>query len=150
MGLERKITTQFGEDRELYIRLNNVEASNHGVTSHALFRGFLSEQAYQGGAAFMWERAVEFTPDVSKPIWKQAYEALEAELDAEDRAPAPIDGGVEPSEVAPMIAPPENEEDPQAIEARKKRRAALIADAVKGDGGAIESLAKEAKAKASE
>ena len=76
MALIATVPTAYGEDRELYIRLNNVEASNHHAASVALFRGFLSKAAFQSGASFLWEKQIEFTPDVSKPIWQQAYVAL--------------------------------------------------------------------------
>lgn len=76
MAIKAVVHTHFGEDREVYIRLNNVEASNHGAVSVALFRGFLSKDAFKAGAHYVWEQNVEFTPDVSKPIWGQAYAAL--------------------------------------------------------------------------
>lgn len=84
MAIKATVPTQFGEDREVYIRLNNVEASNHGATSLALFRGFLSKEAFNAGAHYVWEKWVEFTPDVSQPLWHQAYAALIAQegLDA--------------------------------------------------------------------
>jgi len=80
MAIKAKVETAHGEERELYIRLNNLEASNHGVTSRALFRGFVSEQAFNAGKQYLWEHTVEFTPDVSKPLWEQAYRALKAVL----------------------------------------------------------------------
>lgn len=76
MAITATITTQFGEGREVYIRLNNVEASNHGLPAHALFRGFLSKAAFEAGAHYVWERQVEFAPDVSQSLWPQAYAAL--------------------------------------------------------------------------
>lgn len=76
MALSATVTTQFGEDREAYIRLNNIEASNHGAPAQALFRGFLSRQAFAEGAHYVWEKQVEFIPDVSQPLWPQAYSAL--------------------------------------------------------------------------
>lgn len=76
MAIIAKVTTPFGEDRELYIRLNNVEASNHGAASLALFRGFLSKDAFKAGSHYVWEKWIEFTPEVSQPLWSQAYKAL--------------------------------------------------------------------------
>lgn len=76
MAIKATVTTQFGEDREVYIRLNSIEASNHGVLAQALFRGFLSKAAFESGAHYVWECGVEFAPDVSAPIWPQAYAAL--------------------------------------------------------------------------
>lgn len=76
MAIKIKEETQFGEERDLYVRLNNLEASNHGVKAVALFRGFLSEQAYDDGKHYVFEKKVEFDPDVSRPLWEQAYAAL--------------------------------------------------------------------------
>lgn len=76
MAIKATVTTLFGEEREVYIRLNNVEASNHGWASNALFRGFLSKEAFQAGAHYVWEKEIQFAPDVSQPIWQQAYAAL--------------------------------------------------------------------------
>lgn len=76
MAIKATVTTPYGEARELYIRLNNIESSNHGVASHALFRGFLSQEAFAQGAHYLWEQEVEFTADVTAPLWGQAYEAL--------------------------------------------------------------------------
>lgn len=81
MAVMAVIKTTFGEDRECYIRLNNVEVSNHGQKATALFRGFISEDAYKSGAGFVWERDVEFDADVTKPIWTQAYAAFEKTQD---------------------------------------------------------------------
>lgn len=84
MAIKAEIETSFGEARECYIRLNNIEASNHGMPATALFRGFLSQEAFENGAHYVWEQSVEFTPDVSQPLWPQAYLAIAAkeELDA--------------------------------------------------------------------
>lgn len=76
MATLQTVQTLYGEARELYIRLNNVEVSNHGVTSWAKFRGFASEEAFQNGGKYLWEEDIEFTADVSEPIWPQAYAAL--------------------------------------------------------------------------
>ena len=78
MAIQATVETTFGERRDLYIRLNNVEASNHGVAATALFRGFASKDAYAAGKQFMWEHAVEFAPDVALPLWTQAYSALKS------------------------------------------------------------------------
>ncbi|MGV0912443.1 hypothetical protein [Martelella sp. FOR1707] len=79
MAIQATVPTQYGENRNCYIRLNNVEASNHGVNAVALFRGFLTEAAFQSGAHYVWEATVEFSADVSQPIWPQAYAALKAQ-----------------------------------------------------------------------
>jgi len=80
MAIIMEVATPAGERRELYIRLNNAEVSNHGVPSTALFRGFLSEEAFRAGRAFVWEEEVQFAADVTAPLWGQAYAALKAEL----------------------------------------------------------------------
>ncbi len=76
MAINETISTRFGEKRECYIRLNTVETSNHGAPTRALFRGFLSREAFESGAAFVWEREIEFAADVACPLWPQAYAAL--------------------------------------------------------------------------
>ena len=79
MAISATIRTVYGEDRQCYIRLNNVEATNHGTPTLALFRGFLSKEAFEDGSHYVWEKSVEFTADVSQPIWPQAYAALIAQ-----------------------------------------------------------------------
>jgi len=76
MAIKATIKTKFGEERELYVRLNNVEVSNHGVKSRALFRGFLSKEAFDGGASYIHEELIEFNADVAVPLWGQAYDKL--------------------------------------------------------------------------
>lgn len=83
MAIQATVKTQYGEDRDLYIRLNNVEASNHGVMASALFRGFLNQAAFEGGANYMWEQSVEFEADVTQPLWVQAYSELKRVLGTE-------------------------------------------------------------------
>lgn len=80
MAIQATVTTAYGEERSLYIRLNNMETSNHGVTSQAKFRGFLSQEAFANLSHYMWECDIEFVADVSQPLWPQAYEALKAEI----------------------------------------------------------------------
>ena len=83
MAIIATVKTSLGEDRELYIRLNNIEASNHGEMSSAKFRGFLSKEAYQAGANYAWEQDVEFMADVSQSLWGQAYQALKSTLNVD-------------------------------------------------------------------
>ena len=83
MAIIATVKTSLGEDRELYIRLNNIEASNHGEMSSAKFRGFISQGAYQAGANYAWEQDVEFMADVSQPLWGQAYQALKSALNVD-------------------------------------------------------------------
>jgi hypothetical protein len=80
MGILTTVMTLIGEERECYIRLNNMEVSNHDLPATALFRGFLSQQAFSNAAHYVWEQSVSFTPDLSLPLWAQAYDALCLEL----------------------------------------------------------------------
>lgn len=61
-----------------------MEVSNHGFTSQAKFRGFLSQEAFDNGSRYMWEHDIEFFADVSQPLWPQAYEALKSAVDLTD------------------------------------------------------------------
>lgn len=79
MAIQATVNTEFGEERILYIRLNNIEASNHGVPCSVKFRGFLSKEAFDNGNRFLWEKDIEFLADVNLPLWAQAYEALKDE-----------------------------------------------------------------------
>ena len=62
MAILQTVETMFGEEKELYIRVNSVEVSNHGVKASALLRGFASN-----------EETIEFDADVSGNLWEQAY-----------------------------------------------------------------------------
>ncbi len=79
MAILAVVATEYGEERKLYIRLNNIEVNNHGVMSCVKFRGFLSKDAFKEGGKWLWERDVEFFADINKPIWTQAYEVLKVE-----------------------------------------------------------------------
>lgn len=79
MAIKATVIDSFGEERSLYIRLNNVESSNHGVASTAKFRGFISQQAFIDKCHYLWESDIAFDADVSRPLWPQAYAALKAE-----------------------------------------------------------------------
>lgn len=83
MAILATVKTMYGEERELYIRLNSLESSNHGVATSALFRGFLNQTAFEDGVHYMWEQSVEFVADVSLPLWEQAYGELKLTLGAE-------------------------------------------------------------------
>ena len=76
MAIKAEIKTSFGEKRQCYIRLNNIEANNHGAPATALFRAYLSSKAFREGASFVAEFPVEFKPDVNEKLWPQAYAAL--------------------------------------------------------------------------
>lgn len=84
MAIQGTVTTEYGEKRNLYIRLNNIEASNHGVPSSAKFRGFISKEAFDSGSRYLWEKDIEFVVDVSLPLWGQAYDALKIQVGVVD------------------------------------------------------------------
>lgn len=73
MAILATVETNYGEDRELYIRINNVEVSNHGVKASALIRGFASKEAFENKKHYMYEETIEFDADVSGNLWEQAY-----------------------------------------------------------------------------
>lgn len=73
MAVLANVKTQHGEDRELYVRVNNIETSNHGVMSTVLFRGFISQEAFKDGYSFLYEESIEFVVDPALNIWEQAY-----------------------------------------------------------------------------
>lgn len=103
MAIQATVTDAYGEQRNLYIRLNNIESSNHGVASYAKFRGFLSQGAFSDNRQYLWEQDVEFIADVSQSLWPQAYDALKqvaAFADAVDllEQPVAITAPVEPTE----------------------------------------------------
>ena len=83
MAIKAIVETVHGEERELYIRLNDIEASNHGVRSIAKFRGFISQEKFEAGANYLWEQDIEFVADVTQPLWGQAYQALKSALNVD-------------------------------------------------------------------
>lgn len=76
MAIKSEIDTSMGERRECYTRLNNLEVSNHGAPAVALFRSYLSREAFEKGAHYVAEFTVEFEADVTGNLWEQAYAAL--------------------------------------------------------------------------
>jgi len=84
MAIQAFVATEYGEELDLYIRLNNVEINNHGELSRVKFRGFLSKEAFQNGKRWLWEKDVEFLADVKKPIWEQAYKVLMVEIGSDN------------------------------------------------------------------
>lgn len=76
MAILARVKTIHGEEKELYIRINNVEVSNHGVKATALIRGFVSKDAFDNKMHFLHEEYVEFDSDVSEPLWGQVYSEL--------------------------------------------------------------------------
>jgi hypothetical protein len=95
VAIQATIETDYGESRSLYIRINSVEVSNHGLASSALVRGYLSQDAFAAGKPYVWEREVQFTPDVSQPVWPQAYSVLKQALqDSTDSLEARLSGTI--------------------------------------------------------
>jgi hypothetical protein len=83
MAIQMVVDTDFGETRELYIRINNIDAlNNHGSKCSVLFRGYISEAAFEARKGYMWERQIEFVPDVAQNIWEQAYTELKSQMAA--------------------------------------------------------------------
>lgn len=79
MAVIATIETEYGLTQALYVRLNNFEQlANHGVPAVARFRGFASEEAFEEGKSFLWERLVEFEADAPTDPWALAYTALKA------------------------------------------------------------------------
>lgn len=78
MGVTANLTTSYGETRGLYVRVNSLSTSNHGVSSNVLFRGYISQEHFQAGGGYVWEMEMDFMVDVSGQIWSQAYESLKA------------------------------------------------------------------------
>lgn len=76
MAILTSLETNTGETKELYLRVNNAEVSNHGNKAIALVRGFISKQAFENGKHFAHEEVIEFDADVALPVWEQAYVAM--------------------------------------------------------------------------
>ena len=76
MAVLINLTTKYGETREMYVRINNVEASNHGVETHVLFRSYISRDAFKAGANYVDDHPLSFMADVTKPLWEQAFDKL--------------------------------------------------------------------------
>jgi len=115
MGLKATMPTTFGETRELYFRVISAEVSNHGVCSTALVRGFLSQEAYALGKAYVFEHEVSFMADVTLPLWPQVYAALKA-LPLEELPPEP--SPPEPNKPIPPEATKLWQEAAAEVEAR--------------------------------
>lgn len=81
MAIITKLTTDQGDVRPVYIRLNSFDqVANHAVPAIARFRAFASRDAFEAGASFLWERLVSFTAnhqDAAPSLWTQAYTALQ-------------------------------------------------------------------------
>lgn len=80
MAILASVETMFGEERQLYIRVNNIEVSNHGVNARALFRGYASKDSFDEAKHYMFEQSLEFKADVGGNLWEQAYLAFSESL----------------------------------------------------------------------
>ena len=78
MALLANLETLYGETRQLYVRINNAEVSNHGQPAYILVRGFLSKEAFEAGKHYVWEQQCEFQATVADPLWTQGYAHLKA------------------------------------------------------------------------
>lgn len=81
MAVKIRTQTLYGEERELYVRVNNFEQlTNHDEAGpdRVLIRGYISKEAFDERRAFVWELALDVTIDVSLPAWPQVYDALKA------------------------------------------------------------------------
>lgn len=76
MAIITKVETIHGENRELYLRVNNVEVVNHNVPATATIRGFTSREAYESKKHYIYENVIDFNADVSGNLWEQAYNAF--------------------------------------------------------------------------
>lgn len=79
MAVQVSMPMPWGETRSIYVRLNDFEQlANHDVPAIARFRGYVSKQAFEEGAAFVLERLVSFPANAPDNPWSLAYEALMA------------------------------------------------------------------------
>lgn len=87
MSLLATIETDFGESHPLYIKAVQLvvnEPFDRPASAQVLFYGYMSQKAKDDGRRAVWERAVEFTPDKTLPLWPQAYAALKAMPEMKD------------------------------------------------------------------
>jgi hypothetical protein len=80
MAINAKLETNYGEERDLYIRLNNLETVSKHAGAVARFRGFVSEKAFKAGKNYVWEKLVEFPCDIGGNLAEQAYFVLKKEI----------------------------------------------------------------------
>lgn len=78
MALQAELLTNHGESRSVYIRLNNIDNMTKHTFWNALFRGYISKEAFEGNWGYCWELVVSFKGDENRPAREQAYEALRA------------------------------------------------------------------------
>jgi hypothetical protein len=73
MGLLVKKELKNGMQGEFYLRVNNVEASNHNTKNFALVRYYASKEAFDSGKNFIEEDGIEFECACSDNLWEKAY-----------------------------------------------------------------------------
>lgn len=78
MAILARVETHHGEERELYIRLDHFERlNNHGAPALAVFRGYISKEAFDARAAFVWELGIELEANAPEKPWELAYSELQ-------------------------------------------------------------------------
>ena len=84
MAIRGVLTTKFGEERECYIRINNVEnSSNHNVKWKPRLRGYLVDFTVDESPVYVWdsvEEGLKIECDVDLNIqescWSQMYKQI--------------------------------------------------------------------------
>lgn len=84
MAIRGSVITKFGEERECYIRINNVEnAANHNVKWKPRLRGYLIDFTVEESPAYVWdsiEEGIEISCNIDvslqKSVWTQMYEQI--------------------------------------------------------------------------
>jgi len=82
MGIKARVMTKFGEKRDCYVRINNVDDvqnNKDGTTVKPRLRAYLD--SFENGKPYVWDSVeadlkLEFIVDISKPLWDQIYEEL--------------------------------------------------------------------------
>lgn len=95
MAIRATIEDIVNEREALYIRLDHISSvSGDGSTCWARVRGYESRLAFLAKRNLRWEGAFEFIPDITLPLWPQAYAALKDLLAASgDPLAAKLSGG---------------------------------------------------------
>ncbi len=84
MAIRGTLVTKFGEERECYIRINNVEnAANHGISWQPRLRAYLVDFTIEASPPYVWasiEAGLEIECEVDltipKSSWDQMYEQI--------------------------------------------------------------------------
>jgi hypothetical protein len=83
VAIKANVLTDFGDERELYIRVHAFEQlANHGVPAIAVIHGYASKEAWDEGlrigepAKFLFQRRIQFPYDAGGDPWPLAYAVL--------------------------------------------------------------------------